>query len=228
MEAYTRMAVSEACHLLAVLFYDPRETLAEAPETLFADYEPTIRKCGEGLHDLYRELQVHYRNSTQNELRVDYAALFVGPFELLACPYGSVYLEKEYRLFGRTTEQVERLYHQAGLQTEPDAGFIPDHIAVELEFLHYLLSRGSANEDDQAAAVLAPFINLFFQPFAEALASRIVTHAQTEFYRTLGAMLAQLTRTLVICAGAQPRFAVDDLPAIRHSLLPVSAETVGS
>ncbi|MFN2356106.1 MAG: molecular chaperone, partial [Desulfopila sp.] len=74
--------------------------------------------------------------SRHQDLLVEYARLFVGPFELLAPPYGSVYLETGRRLMGDSTIAVQHMYTNAGLTL--DVQEAPDHIALELEFMHYL------------------------------------------------------------------------------------------
>jgi TorA maturation chaperone TorD len=75
------------------------------------------------------------------DLAIDHARLFVGPFALLTPPYGSVYLDGERRLMGDSTQAVSDCYRETGL--EMDAGFngTPDHIAAELEFMHVLVIR---------------------------------------------------------------------------------------
>ena len=195
-DAMTTTALSEACHLLAVLFYDPAELSAENPDAFFTSYAASLQACPDELRQSAADLQRAYRHTPVNELRVDYAALFVGPFELLACPFGSVHLEKEYRLYGKTTEHVEHLYRQAGLEVSQDAHFVPDHIAVELEFAHYLLNRIAAGEFDRYAGSFTHFINHYLQPFARRLSQDIITHAQTDYYRVIGAMLARLADDL--------------------------------
>ncbi len=50
------------------------------------------------------------------ELTIDHARLFVGPFALLAPPYGSVYLEGERRLMGDSTLAAGECYNEVGLE----------------------------------------------------------------------------------------------------------------
>ncbi len=78
-------------------------------------------------------------------LKVDYAQLFVGPFKLLAPPYGSFYLE-DSRIMGESTIDVRNWYEKEGLDVViKDA---PDHITMELEFMYYLaVKQGQAAEE---------------------------------------------------------------------------------
>ena len=75
------------------------------------------------------------------ELTIDHARLFVGPFALLAPPYGSVYLEGERRLMGDSTLAVGECYREVGLEVAAGFNGTPDHIAAELEFMHFLVIK---------------------------------------------------------------------------------------
>ena len=66
-------------------------------------------------------------------LQNNYVNLFINALPEVPCPpYGSFYLEGI--LMGQSTVQVKNLYHEYGFQTQE----MPDHIAVELEFLAML------------------------------------------------------------------------------------------
>ena len=53
-------------------------------------------------------------NIELESLKIDYAQLFVGPFNLLAPPYGSFYLE-DSRIMGDSTIDVRNWYEKEGL-----------------------------------------------------------------------------------------------------------------
>ena len=66
-------------------------------------------------------------------LQNSYVKLFINALPEIPCPpYGSFYLEGI--LLGQSTVQVKNIYHEYGFQTDE----VPDHIAVELEFLAML------------------------------------------------------------------------------------------
>lgn len=128
--------------------------------------------------------------SSAVELSVDHAALFVGPFALKAPPYGSVYLEEGRTLMGDTTLAAQARYADTGLTvavSEP-----PDHITVELEFMHYLAGREAqalARGDEATAASLAgaqrQFLAEHLGAWAPAFCADVALGAQTAFYRAL-------------------------------------------
>jgi len=75
----------------------------------------------------------------EKELQVDFSRLFLGPFKVLCPPYGSVYLEEGKTTQGASTLDVMRLYQSENLQV--DVMEPADHIAIELEFMFYLISK---------------------------------------------------------------------------------------
>ena len=75
------------------------------------------------------------------QLGIAFSKLFVGPFELIAAPYGSVYLDENRRTMGDSTARVIQYYIDAGLNPSDDNKEPPDHISTELEFMYYLAFR---------------------------------------------------------------------------------------
>ncbi|MDW7726707.1 MAG: molecular chaperone TorD family protein [Candidatus Methanoperedens sp.] len=79
-------------------------------------------------------------------LQNEYVRLFINALPEVPCsPYASIYLEG--RCMGEKTNEIKKLYEKYGLITDE----IPDHIAVELEFLNYLIhleSKGVPVESD--------------------------------------------------------------------------------
>ena len=122
--------------LLADCYREPRlvdgsegKALSGLLEELYPSCLPAARELGETLPSTEIELV---------DLRIAYAKLFVGPFEVLAPPYGSVYLEGERRVMGDSTLDVLDHYRLAGLELGEDTREPPDHIGTELEFMYFL------------------------------------------------------------------------------------------
>jgi len=90
--------------------------------------------------------------------------LFVGPEELLAAPYETVYLAGDRVLMRDATMRVRRAYEEAGMQVgarnyEPD-----DHFAYECAFMAYLAEQ----DDDRADQAFASFARKHFGRWAPA------------------------------------------------------------
>lgn len=148
-------------------------------------------------HNDIHELKNLFETSDLNELRRDHARLFVGPFELVAPPFGSVYLEGRRTLMEQSTQDAMEFYRQAGLDMAGDFYNPPDHIIAEIEFLAYLHSaRQAANQD--TAGDLQDLHNRFIRKhlgaWVEPFTIKMEQGAETGFYR----LLAELTRKMVL------------------------------
>jgi TorA maturation chaperone TorD len=125
-------------------------------------------------------------------LKIDYTRLFVGPFKLLAPPYGSVYFE-DNRIMGESTIDVRTFYEDEDLDIViKDA---PDHIAMELEFMYYLavkqiqVTKEENPQDIQLyqqkqKSFLCSHLARWLPEFTE----NVQKNAQTEFYKKLAGL----------------------------------------
>lgn len=192
--AQTGLTRSDAYRLLAACFYEPEKemfqeenlclNLAGILETLSL---PGAESCGIMEEDL--------KKREQQELLVEYSALFLGPFSPPAPPYGSVYLEEGRRLMGSSTMEAQKVYADAGVKHEGED--FPDHIAIELEFMSFLEQRiaqamSEANQADLAdfSAIRNRFFTRLLAPWAPLLGKAMVDNAQIPFYHALGECLS--------------------------------------
>jgi TorA maturation chaperone TorD/NAD-dependent dihydropyrimidine dehydrogenase PreA subunit len=90
-----------------------------------------------------------------DDLTHAYNRFFVGPEPPLAHPYESVYRTPEGRLMGEVTMQVVQAYAEADVALSDGFRNLPDHVAVELEFMAFLASEEARvqAEGDEALAV---------------------------------------------------------------------------
>ena len=123
-------------------------------------------------------------------LKVDYSKLFMGPYELLAPPYGSVYLEDTRRVMGNSTMDVRNKYREEEL----DIGLkeAPDHIAIELEFMYLLIFKQvEAIRNSDAGNVAGylrkqkAFLETHLGMWVSEFANNVEANAQTKFYKDL-------------------------------------------
>lgn len=131
-------------------------------------------------------------------LKVDYSRLFVGPFKLLAPPYGSVYLEGERKIMGNSSLDVRDRYTEEGLNNILREA--PDHIAIELEFMYFLICKKlqAAKESDFDAADIylkkqIAFLKMHLGAWIPEFSRGMKTNAQYEFYKNL----AEITSSFV-------------------------------
>jgi len=130
-----------------------------------------------------------WNSSVLEELTVEYARLFVGPMSLQAPPYGSVYLEHDRQVMGESTMAVIQFYRDSGLNMDAEFTDMPDHIAVELEFVSYCLQQAvSANNQaevtfwlDRANHFRDRFLMQWYSKFCAAIRS----NSDSPFYQAL-------------------------------------------
>ena len=151
-------------------------------------------------------------NEDATAVKRDYNRLFVGPDKLLAPPYESVHRSREGLVFEAETMQVRAFYARFGLAAprldrEPD-----DHIGLEFELMATLCLRAldalEDDDDDRAAqltAAQAEFLREHLLAWAPDLMQMIQDHADTEFYRGVGALGAGLLEFSAVELGMATR-----------------------
>ncbi|MGC8593411.1 MAG: TorD/DmsD family molecular chaperone [Nitrososphaeria archaeon] len=125
-----------------------------------------------------------------DELEIEYNRLFVGPGHVLCPPYESVYRKDRPPLerglvMGPSAVDVQRRYLEAGLQMSKDYKDLPDHIAVELEFMHYLCLKEAEERNEKWIKMQMDFLRMHIKPWYREFVRCIKKHTKSEFYLTL-------------------------------------------
>ena len=200
MDAIRERLRGDCYRMLAVCFYPPGDkSLLE--EDLLGNLSAALRPtCPEALGSA-EEMERSMPQAGNEELAVDHARLFVGPFGLKAAPYGSLYLDGDGKVMGDSTMRVIQIYEQEGLELDGEFGELPDHVAAELEFLYYLIYRavgefeeGGIEGSAHSLAVQLNFLSEFLLPWLEPFCGRIREEAETGFYRALADCLLAFAR----------------------------------
>lgn len=125
---------------------------------------------------------------SQLELMQDYSKLFLGPFEVIAHPYASIYLEG-YTLNGEITQNILHFYNNCGLLFDEETKDLPDNIVVIFQFLHYLLeSEINGNEnfpDINWVQKREEFTDLYVNSWVPKFTKQIYEGTTNEFYKNL-------------------------------------------
>ncbi|MBT3210013.1 MAG: molecular chaperone TorD family protein [Bacteroidetes bacterium] len=156
-------------------------------------------------HQVYEDvlaLKEALKNEDALELQRDFSKLFVGPFDLQASPYGSVYLEQEKSLFGESTEDVVRFYQEENLDIKSNN--VPDYIGLELEFIYYLQGRkiellhdGLVDKSLEYAKKQKNFMQNHICLWVDKFSAKLYSNAQTSFFRNLGTLLPRQIKHLI-------------------------------
>ena len=142
-----------------------------------------------------QQLAEAFRETEPDELLLDYTRLFLGPTNILAQPYGSVWLEEAKTLMGDTTMAVVDLYRDGGFEIDEEFREVPDHIAVELEFLYLLVFRenearrlGDTGQQDAVAGLKRRFLQQHLGHWVRPFTAAMRDNAECPFYRNLAAL----------------------------------------
>lgn len=192
-------AQEDLCRFLAACYYEPDPAFAE--ERLFDSMLAAATRIDPALADCARRVGEAFAAQDLQTLLVDYTRLFLGPPEALAKPYGSSWLSGESTLMQDATLGVLQLYQEAGFEIDEEFMEMPDHVAVELEFLYLITFRQNEARRNELADVrsnweqletvfLREHLGKWVGPFAAAMKAG----AETAFYRELAEMTERFVR----------------------------------
>lgn len=136
-QAVHELMRGECYRFLAACFYQPKKEMLGS-EQFFPNLTQNLQNVCPAAEPSAQRMKECLEAYTEEELVVEYARLFVGPFGLKAPPYGSVYIDGDHTVMGPSTLETIGLYEQEGLARDEGFRELPDHIAVELEFMYYL------------------------------------------------------------------------------------------
>lgn len=108
----------------------------------------------------------------------DWLLLMMGIDDVIAPPWGSVYLDKDKLLFAEHTLFVRRYYEHYGFELKRKYREPDDHLGLELEFVSCLLEEGKI-------AASREFIGTYMRPWIDTWAQGVQAHAKTDYYRAL-------------------------------------------
>ncbi len=198
------LARQELCRFLAGCYYEPGPEFTE--ERLFESIVAAAQRISPELGEHAQRLGAAFAAADLQDLLVDYTRLFLGAPQALAKPYASVWLSTDPELMQDSAMELQRLYAQGGFEMDEDFRDLPDHVAVELEFLYLLnfqFNQARAAGDDAAVQALAVLRTAFLVGhlgrWLGGFILAVHDHAQSEFYRAL----AEFTELFVRLEGLQ-------------------------
>jgi TorA maturation chaperone TorD len=130
-------------------------------------------------------------------LETEYVRLFISHRDGIAAPlYESCYTGAQAGdaapLMGKSAIRMKARFESRGLSLDSNINEPPDHLAIELEYLYFLMEKGRADKDRNLIAEASSFASDSMLPWITRLQKRL-TAAETEdsFY---------LLITKVLCA----------------------------
>jgi TorA maturation chaperone TorD len=172
--------------LLARAFYPPEAGIAE--------------KLWSQAISQWNQNETKIVNLVPVELRLEYNRLFVGPNALPCPPYESVYRRdrpeaERGMLMGPSVLDVKRRYSEAGLVINKDFSDLPDHVAVELEFMCFLCTKEESASSDVDADIWKArqeeFCKLHLNPWIGEFTDSVLKSTKSPFYRASALFLKE-------------------------------------
>lgn len=211
-ENQKNLAVREdAYRLLAACYYPPTPALLE---------EDCCEALATALFSLSPEAASYAKEAariadgqTVEALAIEHARLFLGPFQLVAPPYGSFYIDDNKAVMGDSTAAALAFYEGCGLHLADDFPELPDHVSVELEFMSFLaFSRrqadgGADGENSRRFASLQrEFLEKFLLPWMPSFTRAVIDDGEAPFYQAIARCTACFVASdfaaLKVAAGA--------------------------
>lgn len=141
----------------------------------------------------FKEYSGRSADKVKNVLRTEYTRLFINTAgsSLLVPPYESCYRNKQGLVMDQPIiSDLNRFYKLCGLYLPDYTEALPDHIAVELEFMNYLLEREYLfweNSDSSSAQTILDLENDFLAQhmliWIPKMTAQIKEHTNISFYR---------------------------------------------
>lgn len=185
----------ECYRLLAACFYMPQKQLFHE-EKLFENLSDLFNLVCPEAGVFATQMKEAIADYSEEELSIEYAKLFVGPFELGAAPYGSIYLDAGKNVMGDSTMETAKIYKETGLTLDKNFKELPDHIAVELEFIYFLIYREleelEKSRHEKALFYIEKqksFFNDFLVQWVPPFSEKIKKATSNRFYRALAQCL---------------------------------------
>ena len=132
-----------------------------------------------------------------NDLALEYTRLFIGPGKHVS-PYESVYRDNEDALWSETTVEVKNFIEASGLAYSCNWHGLPDHIGVELEFMHRLTHHEKeawAREDKETAIRCLEFEKRFIDEhliqWIPNFCDKVIKESHVAFYGEMAELTSQ-------------------------------------
>jgi TorA maturation chaperone TorD len=200
-----RQAWMEAVQKMSYFFLGP--TIEEAENMLQAPYWRSLEKVlpwldptSAGVFYTIKTTLNRYSTSQSlfDDLEEEYVRLFISDRQGIRAPlYASCYVGEEpgerAPLMGEPAMAMEDQFRSKGLSLADDIGEPPDHLAIELEYLYFLLRKGWSDHDDTLVNEASSFALETMLPWVMRL-QQALTEIETAgpFYPLLTTLLCAI------------------------------------
>jgi thiosulfate reductase/polysulfide reductase chain A len=183
-------------HFLSTLYRDeiPLELIAAMQKNEFIDgLLESVKGCGfmdlmSGAEVMTSYLKSGDAEKLYKELSYEYADLFLNAGQNPVFPYESVHVTREPVVMQQPVFELREYFRKVKVHKSPGYKDLEEHIAVEMEFLRYLLEKGYADQ-------YKDFFKNKYLYWVAVFCDQLAACAQTDFYQGL----AHFTRGALMC-----------------------------
>lgn len=104
--------------------------------------------------------------------------------------------EPQAVLMGPSAVLMKERFADKGLSLADDLNDPPDHLAIELEYLYFLLQRGWSQQDDVLLSEAVTFASDCMLPWVTAFRNRLLSELNCPFYPLAAALLVAYLKGL--------------------------------
>jgi TorA maturation chaperone TorD len=201
----TEHARASIFNIFTALLCQPEEDLIENDE-VFGALDVAMKDVSPESSEIVVRIQEAAKKCTAQELLIEYTRLFIGPFKTLVPPYSSLYFGSDTLMSDETVWVVD-FYRKAGLKYDQETKEVPDHIAIETEFMYWLIHNEAealdSGDRDRAFALWEKqqeFFRKHYRKWAPEFCARVATETNNEYFRLLSECFSKFITNVEIPA----------------------------
>ena len=177
-------------NVFTALLCQPEEELIQNSE-VFDTLKLALNNVNPACSEIVGRMQEAARQSTAQELLIEYTRLFIGPFKTLVSPYSSLYFGSDTLMSDETVWVVD-FYRKAGLKFDQETKEVPDHITIETEFMYWLIHNEikalDSGDRDRAFSLWEKqqeFFAKHYKKWVIEFCTRAATETNNEYFKLL-------------------------------------------
>ncbi len=177
-------------NVFTALLCQPEEDLIENDQ-VFDTLKQALGNLDHDCSEIAGRMQEAAKQSTAQELLIEYTRLLIGPFKAVVSPYSSLYFGSETLMSDETVWVVD-FYRKAGLKFDQETKEVPDHIAIETEFMYWLIHNEikalDSGDRDRAFSLWEnqrEFLAKHYNKWVPAFCAEVATETSNEYFKLL-------------------------------------------
>ena len=119
--------------------------------------------------------------------------------------YESCYEFEGAQLMGKPATKMRERFESKGLSIGEDIHEPPDHLAIELEYLYFLLEKGWSQKDEAVAAEALSFASESMLPWVTEFKMKLAGEKECPFYSLISSVLVAILNHIGEFGGLEPQ-----------------------